>query len=397
MILGYAQKRKEKQNIEDLQNLKNLIAQNENEKAYDLAQRLVLAKPDDAKLRGMLSEIQFRRSQWNEAVFQAREALRLNPELGHHYRVILSAAEQQLGNMLSRPGDEGLLWHIGRQVSRYPDRNSDYEDLPALIKTYLLPDKLPLTKPFSRVSKLLTLGSCFATELRLHLESFNKLADGLWVPEGLNNTYALREFMEWCITGKPSNDAYWYDTNTEGQAVKWTPKEEQENYFKRFEAADGFVITIGLAEVWEDQETGGIFWRGIPKDIYEPGRYVCRMSTVEENQNNIETIVKTLRQLSPTKPIIFTLSPVPLKATFKKTSCVISDCVSKSILRVALHNVISNTDENTYYWPSFEIVKWVGCHLSNSVFGEDAVDQRHVSRFVVPLIMDAFVEEFFEL
>ena len=387
---------KQKISMEDQKLLENAMAVGALDHALEIAQRLIQAAPSDAKLRGMLSEIQFRRQYYKEAIFNAREALRLDPDLGFHYRVIIGTAEQKLGNMLSEPEDEGLLWHIGRQVSRYPDRQSDYENLQTLIYNFLLPDKLPSSKPFSRTSKLLTLGSCFATELRLHLDALGHMAGGLWVPEGLNNSFALRQFIEWCIVGNPSADAYWYDANPEGQAIKWTPEAEQADYSQRFKSADGIVVTVGLAEVWEDQETGGVFWRGIPKNIYEPGRYICRMSTVEENQKNIESIIKTIRQLSRTKPIIFTLSPVPLKATFKKTSVVISDCVSKSILRVALHNVMSGADDNTYYWPAFEIVKWVGCHIPHSTFGDGALDQRHVSRFIVPLIMDSFVKNFFE-
>lgn len=377
----------------DVQELMNRGSLDE---AGDLAERLISVAPDDAKLRAVFSEVQFKRSKWKDAVFQAREALRLQPDIGYHYRVIIGTAEQQLGNMLSEPDDEGLLWHIGRQVSRYPDRPAEYDDLQKLIKDFVLPDKLPATKPFSRQSKLLTLGSCFATELRLHLATFGQAADGLWVPEGLNNTFALRQFIEWCILGKPSADAYWYDAHKDGQATKWTPEAEQRDYRERFETADGVVITIGLAEVWEDQETGGIFWRGVPKNIYEPGRYVCRMTSVEENLDNIQRIVGAIRSTSPTKPIIFTLSPIPLKATFRKTSCVVSDCVSKSILRVALHNAMQNSDENTYYWPAFEIVKWVGCHIPRAMFGEEALDTRHISRFVPPLIVNEFVENFFE-
>jgi hypothetical protein len=265
----------------------------------------------------------------------------------------------------------------------------------ALVERFVLPGWLPETKPFTSASKILTLGSCFATELRLHLSQFGLESNGLWVPEGLNNTFALRHFVEWCVTGRPADDAFWYDASEDGTGRKWTPSHEQTAYRDMFAAAAGFVITIGLAEVWTDLDTGGVFWRGVPKSIYEPGRYECRMTTVEENEQNLRHVVSALHSLGGHKPIIFTLSPVPLKATFRNASCVVMDCVSKSILRVALANLFQQRQDDVYYWPSFEIVKWVGCHIPRAVFGEDALDQRHISRFVVPLVVDQFVKHYF--
>lgn len=43
--------------------------------------------------------------------------------------------------------------------------------------------------------------------------------------------------------------------------MKWTPEGEQARYREVFERADGLVLTVGLAEVWEDKESGGVFWR----------------------------------------------------------------------------------------------------------------------------------------
>lgn len=372
-----------------------MIAREDFDSAFAAAQILSSQAPGDPNLRGLVAALEYRRENWKQAAFHAREAARLSPEHSKQYRFIITVSEQRLGNMLREPENEAMLWHTGRDVSRYPYRDADFADLASLIDKFVVPAKRPKSKPFSDRSNLLTLGSCFATELRLHMEARGQQPSGLWVPEGLNNSYALRQFIEWGVTGKPSDDAYWYDATENGHAYKWTPEHEQQEYQAKFAAADGLVITIGLAEIWEDSETGGVFWRGVPRQIFEPGRYRCRMSTVEENQVNMQRIIDCVRAVYPTKPIIFTLSPVPLKATFRKESCVMADCVSKSILRVALHNVISVSDDNTYYWPSFEIVKWIGNHLETPTFGVDAVDQQHVSRFIVPYIVNAFYDHFF--
>lgn len=351
--------------------------------------------PQLAHARALLADVHYRRREWRQAAFQAREAIRLDPEIGFRAREIVGNCEQQLGNLLADPENEGLLWHVGRELSRYPDRKADYADLAQLVEKFVLPGFLPPSRPFHGGSRLLTLGSCFATELRLHLAARGVAESGLWVPEGLNNTFALRQFIQWCVSGAPSDDAYWYDAAEDGLGRKWTPAAEQADYRRRFEAADGFVITVGLAEVWRDKLSGGVFWRGVPKSIYEPGRYECRMSTVEENEANLRAIVAELGSLGGGKPIVFTLSPIPLKATFRQASCVAMDCVSKSILRVALANALQDAPPHVHYWPSFEIVKWLGCHLPQPMFGVEAMDERHLSRFVAPLIVDRFMSHYF--
>ena len=149
--------------------------------------------------------------------------------------------------------------------------------------------------------------------------------------------------------------------------------------------------------MWEDSESGNVFWRGVPEQIFKEGRHRFRLSSVLENTKNLENIFALIREVNPNAPIIFTLSPVPLKATFSNKSCISSDCVSKSTLRLAIHEYMSKFESqaNVYYWPSFEIVKWVGCHLPYPVYGTDDGCVRHVSRFLVTQILKAFVNVYY--
>jgi tetratricopeptide (TPR) repeat protein len=286
-------------------------------------------------------------------------------------------------------------WYFSRRmIDAYPRKLSDFDDLAALIEKHVIKGWTPETPPFAANARLLTLGSCFAEELRNYLCENRKETDWMFVPPGLNNTFALRAFIDWCLSGDHSDDACWYDEHTSGGAVKWTPEGEQARYREVFERADGLVLTVGLAEVWEDKETGGVFWRGIPKRLFDEDKHVCRMSTVEENEANLLHIVEAMRETCGEKPIIITLSPVPLKSTFLDVSCVSADCLSKSILRVAIGNLMTRRIPNLYYWPSFEIVKWLSPHLPYAVFGEDR-NLRHVNREVVTRIVDSFLAHFF--
>ncbi|MBT6117971.1 MAG: hypothetical protein HOH66_08895 [Rhodospirillaceae bacterium] len=263
------------------------------------------------------------------------------------------------------------------------------------LERHVLKGWLPETPPFGPDSELLTLGSCFAEELRKYLAEKRRLSRLIFVPPGLNNTFALRQFIAWSLTGEAATEAYWYDERDGGGALKWTPDQERESYGRIFRAAGGFVLTIGLAEVWEDIETGGVFWRGVPKSQFDEARHRCRVSTVEENAANLRAILSLLRTHCGDAPIVLTLSPVPLKATFGDRSCITADCVSKSILRVAIDQVMADGLPGVHYWPSFEIVKWLGCHLPRAMYGDDG-NPRHVSRDTVAMILDAFLRHYFK-
>ena len=125
----------------------------------------------------------------------------------------------------------------------------------------------------------------------------------MFVPPGLNNTFAIKNFIDWCLTGNQSDEAYWYD-EIDGGAVKWAPGQESQTYRKVFEKIDGLVLTIGLAEVWYDTETGGVFWRGVPKSIYDEEKHLCRMSSVAENVQNLSHTVRSLKGARTDLPII---------------------------------------------------------------------------------------------
>ena len=91
---------------------------------------------------------------------------------------------------------------------------------------------------------------------------------------------------------------------------------------KLFDETDVYILTLGLSEVWHDEQTGGVFWRTIPKDAFDPARHKFRVSTVDENRDNLAAIQALIRKHRPDAKIVLTLSPIPLAATFRNVSCV---------------------------------------------------------------------------
>jgi len=310
------------------------------------------------------------------------------------YRLLPFQAIGRLGASRAT-ADVEPWWFSRKMINFFPPTQQDFAHLQHLIDNYVVKGWAPSKSVFNEHASILTMGSCFAQELRNHLREKGLQSDWMFVPPGLNNTFALRHFIDWCVTGERGSEAYWYDESLDGKAAKWTPSDEARHYNEILRRIDGLVLTIGLAEVWYDSIDGGVFWRGIPKSIYDPERHICKVSTVRENTENLRYILAQVRSIRPDMPIIISLSPVPLKATTSDKSCITSDCISKSVLRVAIQELLDGSqDTAVFYWPSFEIIKWLGPHLPASFFGEDG-NPRHVNRFAVKAIVDSFVKNYF--
>lgn len=344
----------------------------------------------------------YRMADYKSAIPLYNRALKLNPSFKY--------AKDQLRDCLGRIGDlsdelsmvdpsnieVADRWHVADDVHFFPkkfDANSSFGHAVDLFVSSQLKD---IPKLFDDQSQIITFGSCFAAELRAALQDRGHGASDIRIPEGLNNTFAILSFMEWCFTGQTSTGSYWYDTDEHLGISEWRGRQGHEVYRDALLRSDGFVFTLGLSEVWQDRETGGVFWRGVPKSIYDGNKHEVRLSTVDENARNIQSIYDLVQRHCGAKPVIFTLSPVPLNATFRGMPCVVADCASKAILRAALESIIIKKPANFYYWPSFEIVRWLGGHITDSVFGNDSsLDTRHVKRPVVGAIIDAFTRAFF--
>ena len=313
-----------------------------------------------------------------------------------------SEASEALGHLaVEHVSSPRYTWTQGRSWEQsgarpFPEHQELFDhDLTRLIREWVLPGHAPKAGMLGLDDRIVTLGSCFARELRNRLAASGIGGGNVWIPSGLNNTFAILDFISWCVTGCETGRGYRYDRDDEGKIREWKPEREREQCLDALRDAGAFVFTLGLAEVWQDRETGAVFWRGVPKDVYRADRHVFRLTSVEENEANIVEIVELVRSANATAPIVLTLSPVPLRATFRDISCLTADSVSKSVLRVAIDHAMSRGLENVWYWPSFEIVRWVGGHAPWRAFGEDEGKPRDVSRRLVSAIIDEFLEAFF--
>ncbi|MGB0505426.1 MAG: GSCFA domain-containing protein [Pikeienuella sp.] len=230
---------------------------------------------------------------------------------------------------------------------------------------FVLKGWAPKTPQITPDTQITAFGSCFAANISNWLSKRNfrvlnkdedaKNAYVVTCGEGMVNSFVIRQQFEWAWEGKIFDQALWHGYKAEEYG--YDPKIQAET--KRiFDETDFFILTFGLSEVWYDEPTNNVFWRTIPKDAYDPNRHKFRVSSVEENRENLTAIYHLIRKHRPDAKILFTLSPIPLIATFRDNSCLTSNSVSKAVLRVAIDETVREFEDEGYlsYWPSYELV-----------------------------------------
>jgi GSCFA family len=283
-------------------------------------------------------------------------------------------------------------WYRGKHCNFNPTKADLLE--PDAIERHITAGWLPPAPFVTRAHAVTAFGSCFAENITAYLAArgYRMLTDkrhadvnGSYVircAEGIVNTFAVRQQFEWALSGTNFNEQLWFDSTGE-----LAPYNEQIRHDTAgiFNQTDVFIITLGLAEVWYSTITGEVFWRAVPADRFDPARHGFRLTTVAENVENLNAVRALIREHRPDAAIVFTLSPIPLHATFRPVSCVTANAVSKATLRVALDELMRTHagDERLFYFPAYEIVR--------EGFADPYVDDnRHVKPHVLRAVAKTF-------
>lgn len=159
---------------------------------------------------------------------------------------------------------------------------------------------------------------------------------------------------------------------------------------KMFETADAFIFTLGLTECWYHAEQGHTYpvCPGTARGAYDVQKHLFRNFTYPEVAADLEGLVIGLREVNPALKIIFTVSPVPLVATYTANDVLVASSYSKSVLR-AVCGEIETRYNQVQYFPSYEIVS----HVAS--FGQYlASDLREVTERGVAHVMSRFFATF---
>lgn len=160
--------------------------------------------------------------------------------------------------------------------------------------------------------------------------------------------------------------------------------------YRQIQECRVIVITLGLAEVWLDTETG-IYLntpprRGMLREA--PDRFRLQILSFEEAAGYLRKAMELIRRHGREDVrVVLTVSPVPLTATYRPIDVMEANCYSKAVLRVVAEHVRSEFDFIDYY-PSFESVTL----SERSVAWQE--DEVHVTPDVVAVNIDRMVEAY---
>ncbi len=232
-------------------------------------------------------------------------------------------------------------------------------------------------------SKIFCIGSCFARSVEefFILKGFDVLSKRAscpieeWPsrPNGYLNkftTHAMTQDLEWLVHSPLDfqetfceDKGGWLDLQlAPGMVV--VPLERclerrqyvTEQYFPRIANADLVVLTLGLNEVWRDDDLG--VWLNVAPSYHKvktSKRYSFHSTDVLENIAQLERFRDIVKGFNPNVRMLVTVSPVPMSTTFSGKDIGVANTLSKAVLRVAAESFCRRHDDVDYF-PSFEMV-----------------------------------------
>ena len=299
-------------------------------------------------------------------------------------------------------GDDAAHWD--RKIGRFKGGDIDL----TLKPRFILPGD----------SKIFCIGSCFARSIEefFILKGFDVLSKRAscpieeWParPNGYLNkftTHAMVQDLEW-LTKPPADfretfcedKGGWLDLQL-APGTGAVPLERclerrryvTEDYFPRIAKADLVVLTLGLNEVWHDDEQG-LWLNAAPSwhKVKSSKRYSFHSTDVAENLAQLERFRDIVKTMNPAARILVTVSPVPLSTTFSGRDIGIANTLSKAVLRAAAESFYRAHDDVDYF-PSYEFVT-----LRERAQAYQA-DYLHVEPGVVREIVGKAIQTYFDI
>jgi hypothetical protein len=275
-----------------------------------------------------------------------------------------------------------------------------------------------------------TIGSCFARNVAQHLAVNGHRAKTFGLAEDLNSPMSnafLLQMMERTADEQRGILKHWIETifpdlaDAEKDALIAQKHREIAELHSNLEEADCVILTLGnVVDFFRDDGSHGkpLMENIFPKFIAMPGSEdinvrsasaanlkgkgaVLRLATYSETLEAIRTCIRGIRSVT-NATLVVTISPVPIDSviglvTQHLKSAIEVDCVSKSRIRSAFDEVYSaerRTDPAIFYFPSFEIVRWIAPLMPIPAFGLDDAASRHVSSPILNGICSLFAQTF---
>ncbi len=251
-----------------------------------------------------------------------------------------------------------------------------------------------------RVAKstpLICMGSCFAASLRVAMihREYNVL-DATGHPPRCCTIFNAATFEQemrravgtfgpadhWCIENEVEDPYRYKVTATDVGALEADRLTYRVRWERALQEAGVFVLTLGQSEVWHSNSGYLPTYPRAERDQYQAGTL-----GYEYTRELLQSAWQLLGAYGQPR-LVLTVSPVPLKRTWRDVSPVIANADSKATLRAAVGDFAAETTGVSYF-PAYEI--------ATQCFSEPyQVDGRHVRREVIAAVIAAFDEVYGE-
>lgn len=241
--------------------------------------------------------------------------------------------------------------------------------------------------------RILTFGSCFAMNLGTYLKAKGYEAETVGFTEVINTPLANLAMLDFSLKGEKSRFARMVlqlkEMWDESKRRELTPIFDLD-IAGLLSSHNVVVLTIGVGFDWVDRATGQFVIR---PDVRNFRAYGTVFPTAAEQAKRISALLALISRRTQAQ-VFVTLSPVPCEFSMHFKSAVMSDCLSKSTLRSALHDAL-RVHKNVIYFPAFEVFRWLPAHHGSAFFGADG-KVRHPNADVVELVVQAFTQQFLQ-
>lgn len=273
----------------------------------------------------------------------------------------------------------------------FPDTGLIKNDIRAAIIKYVAADLSGVPKFITKDTSFFSMGACFAKNTLQMIGRAGYKAAFLDVVDFMNTPLANRYYIKWLEEALPNGhlkDRFDEISQLSGMS--------REAVLGSLRSMDVFIYTLGASSNFFDRKTGEFV---LPKPIWLTikalkEKYISRSESVSESALNLSYALSFVRSVNKNANIVVVVAASPVLLTFERKSVIVADCLSKSALRLAAEEVVtSGAFDNLYYWPTFEVFRWLGPHIG-AVYGTDDGAPWHVSQDLLETTMSCFLEIF---
>ncbi len=332
-------------------------------------------------------------------------------QLGSNVSTVVPAVERPSALSIERPAEDVVgVGNIGNATSSNPYTGlPDHQFWRRAIEKVVATDVNPVVEArfnITRESKVATAGSCFAQHISrtLTAQGFNYLVteDAGDIPSDLaierqfgvfsarfGNLYSARQLLQlfdrayghfspadsaWTRGDGKLVDPFRPQIEPQGFSSIEALEQSREAHFvavrEMFAKLDVFVFTLGLTEAWQGRIDGAVFplAPGVVAGAMDDKRYGHVNFSVREVVEDLQRFIDKLSSVNPAAKVIFTVSPVPLIATWENQHVLVATTYSKAVLRAAVGEMTKN-NPNCDYFPSYEMI--TGNYTRGQYFEDD--------------------------